>query len=456
MANIPEYKKFLAEQILTEDKVITYRYLSRSVGVGVNVAKQMLYEFHKSQNERKPDSIHATYLVYGVKPSDEPLQDNIEQDGDVEMTSSMPEPELHSEQIPVLTVTLVKEESLHDCLAQHDQVTSIHVYSIGRHPMSDPQLLSDAARQVFEIPCSEDALKLSRKLGNISNSQVKRRDRKGAAVPAPVAVKSEPKPKPSQPLKSEPPKSQATVGKSNAPEKDESKSQAAPSAKAAAPPASSATGSQGKKPPPSMKRGGSGGLMQAFAKAKPKKKVETASQAQSTDAAMSDDGEDDSDAVAAPKNVAPADEAAGRKTRKEREDELKRMMEEDDDDVDEEKEREDTPMEEPEEEPEPEPSVPVAPEEPEEPAEVVSTSKGDGRRRGRKRVMRKKQVMDDQGYLVTIQEAAWESFSEDETPASSSKQAKPAVAAPATAPAAKGKKVGGKGQGNIMSFFAKK
>ncbi|KAI6369283.1 hypothetical protein MCOR25_004464 [Pyricularia grisea] len=452
MTTSAEYKQFLAEQILTEDKVITYRYLGRSLGVRLNVAKQMLYEFHKSQNERKPGTIHATYIVYGVKPNDDSLHGRSQPDGDIEMASSMPEVEETSEQVPVFTVTLVKEENLEDCLAQYEQVTSIHVYSIGRHPMSDPQLLSDAAQQVLQIASTDDPLELNRKLGNISNSQVRRRDRKGLAIPPPATVKSEPKP--SQPVKAEAPKPQGMFGKSNVPAKDESKSQATSSAKSSQAASAASTQSDSKKPPPSMKRGGSGGLMQAFAKAKPKKKAEVAVPSQA-DTAMSDDGEDDSEAVPAPKNAEPADVAAGRKTRKEREEELKRMMEEDDDDVEEEKEREDTPMEEPEEEPEEAP-VPEAPKESEEPAEVVSASTGDGRRRGRKRVMRKKQVMDDQGYLVTIQEAAWESFSEDDTPSSSAKQAKPVVAVQATASAAKGKKAGAKGQGNIMSFFSKK
>ncbi|TLS27136.1 hypothetical protein PpBr36_04613 [Pyricularia pennisetigena] len=453
MAVTTDYKKFLAEQILTEDKVITYRYLGRSLGVRFNAAKQMLYEFHKSQNERKPGAIHATYLVYGVKSNEDSLHGRSQPDGDIEMASSMPEVEENSEQVPVFTVTLVKEENLEDCLAQYEQVTSIHVYSIGRHPMSkDPQLLSDAAQQALQIASADDPLELNRKLGNISNSQVRRRDRKGLAVPPPAAVKSEPKP--SQPVKAEPPKPQGVFGKSNAPAKDESKSQDTSSAKSSQAASAASTQSDSKKPPSSMKRGGSGGLMQAFAKAKPKKKVELTVPSQ-TDTAMSDDGEDDSEAVPAPRNAEPADGAASRKTRKEREEELKRMMEEDDDDVEEEKEREDTPMEEPEEEPEEAPA-PEAPKEPEEPAEVVSASTGDGRRRGRKRVMRKKQIMDDQGYLVTIQEAAWESFSEDETPPSSAKQVKPVVAAPAAASAAKGKKGGAKGQGNIMSFFSKK
>lgn len=55
---------------------------------------------------------------------------------------------------------------------------------------------------------------------------------------------------------------------------------------------------------------------------------------------------------------------------------------------------------------------------------------------------------------VTIQEPGWESFSEDEAPAA----AKKAAAAPSKdSSAAKAKKPAAKaGQGNIMSFFAKK
>lgn len=54
--------------------------------------------------------------------------------------------------------------------------------------------------------------------------------------------------------------------------------------------------------------------------------------------------------------------------------------------------------------------------------------------------------------IVTIQEAAWESFSEDEAPA---KKGTPS-STPASS-AGKPKKAPAKGnQGNIMSFFGKK
>lgn len=53
--------------------------------------------------------------------------------------------------------------------------------------------------------------------------------------------------------------------------------------------------------------------------------------------------------------------------------------------------------------------------------------------------------------IVTKEEPAWESFSEDEPPP------KEATPASTTSSAAKGKKGAGKrGQGNIASFFGKK
>lgn len=101
-------------------------------------------------------------------------------------------------------------------------------------------------------------------------------------------------------------------------------------------------------------------------------------------------------------------------------------------------------------------------------ADVTTTG---GRRRGKRKVMKRVQSRDDEGYLgmlldglfifyiqqlrliftlnyiVTKTEAVWESFSEDEP----GPPPKPKLKA-----AAKGKKGAMTGQGNIMSFFGKK
>lgn len=229
------------------------------------------------------------------------------------------------------------------------------------------------------MPAEDDSVNPLRPLGSIRNPYVRRRERRGTA-PRPVT----PAPKPSS---AKPPASKHVPAAEAAPAvkvKEESKAEKKPASKE-----STTVPSGAKKPAPVPKRGGSGGIMQSFAKAASIPKKEKKPVAEDTSMQLSDDGEDDS--APAPEPMRES-EAAG-KSRKDRQAELRRMMEEDSED-EEEPEKEDTPMEEPEEEapaPEPEKKEP-------EPAEVISST-GDGRRRGKRRVMKKKTVMDDQGYL---------------------------------------------------------
>ncbi|KAI1099366.1 DNA polymerase subunit Cdc27 [Jackrogersella minutella] len=429
-----DYKQYLAQKILTEDQLVTYRLLSRALRIHVNTAKEMLYEFHKWQNDKHPNSLHATYLVYGTKKNVVKVE---EHDGDVEMTDSQNSEEVHppfSDDVPTHTLSLVKEEQLQDVLAEYDEVRSIHVYSLAPHPLKDLQLLADTARQVLELSTTGDVPVSSKAFGSIANPNVHKRERRvpvsrpgPSAAPKqevkPVDVKEEPKVVPQASVKGP---SAAAAKKSNA---------------------------------ASLKRqGSSGGIGQMFAKAaaKPKKPTAKTTGSGTSSAAakaaeedekmaMSDDGEDDAE----PMPEAKDESSSARRSRKDRQAELRRMMEESEEE--EEPEKPESPTEEPmEEEPEPEPEPKT-----EEPAEIVSSASG-GRRRGRRRVMRKKQVMDDKGYLVTIQEQGWESFSEEEKapPPPPKQKPQPTKAESNT----KSKKAAGKGQGqgNIMSFFAKK
>ncbi len=81
----------------------------------------MLYEFHRTQNARKPGCLHASYLVGGVrKPQTNSSTNGINgRNGeDISMqsssflSSSMPEQEEEIEKIPVTTITLAREEDL--------------------------------------------------------------------------------------------------------------------------------------------------------------------------------------------------------------------------------------------------------------------------------------------------------------------------------------------------------
>ncbi|KAK3390860.1 DNA polymerase subunit Cdc27 [Podospora didyma] len=447
-----DYKKFLGETVLTEEKVITYQLLSRALQVNVNVAKQMLYDFHRTQNARRVESVHATYLVYGVKKAEDGTsQSRNGINDDVDMTSSMPEVDSLGEVVPTLTLSLIQEERLRDALAEYEEVSSIHVYSVGPHPAKDLALLADVAQKALMLHGSQD----TKAYATIHNPFVHQRERKDRPVAAPVktapiatkvAPRQEAKPSFFKTAAPAPPKPKGDVKPlAEAPSETEKAT-------------SSATAPFSKKPTPSLKRGGSsnsaGGIMQAFSKAatkKIKKETETSQPAtpsgdDSSIQPLSDDGEDDSEVVPQPKS------RAGQKSKSEREEALRQMMEQDD--VEEEEPAE-TPHEDDRMDDEEPPAEPEPPKE--EKAEVITTS-GDGRRRGKRKIMKKKQIMDDQGYLVTIQEPGWESFSEDEPappPPPKAKAASSGHSGPALA--SKGKKNAPKGsQGSIMSFFSKK
>ncbi|KAI0198092.1 DNA polymerase subunit Cdc27 [Astrocystis sublimbata] len=462
-----DYKQYLAQKLFTEDQLVTYRLLSRALGIHVNRAKEMLYDFHKWQNEKKPSAVYATYVVYGTKSS-RPAKP--ETDGeDVEMTDSQMSVDdafdaPYIDMVPSYTLSLVRQEDLDEALSQYTEVTAIHVYSLAPHPLKDLQILTDVGKQVKKLSKPDRDLKPAKIYGTIVNHSMVRRERRKAS-PKPAVVKPE----------------TTTPAVKPEPEKPKPKTAAERLAAAAA----------AKKPVPaaaSLKRQGSSGIGQMFAKAaanpKKLKKAEEVpaknKKEEEATGAMSDDGEDDStEPMEGVKKT--SDEASGtaRAARKAREAELQAMMEESDEE-EEEKEEAD-PMDD---EPEPEPEAEVEAE-----MEVETDAKGGngkqesdekeeqevvaGRRRGRRRVTKKKQIMDEKGYLVTIQEQGWESFSEDEAPPPKPKiEVKPkpkqeettAAAAVKSEPAAgggKGKKSaaakgGQAGQGNIMSFFSKK
>lgn len=81
----------------------------------------MLFDFHEKQNARKPNSIHATYLISGTRHSvDDTNGTNDRANEDISMRSSpfmssMPEPEDAEPKEEIVTETtllLVREKEL--------------------------------------------------------------------------------------------------------------------------------------------------------------------------------------------------------------------------------------------------------------------------------------------------------------------------------------------------------
>lgn len=81
----------------------------------------MLYDFHRSENSKKPNSVNATYIVTGIQQNQEKLPSNGSQPkgGGDEIMQSSPFMSSQMQQqdeladIPeVTTITLVREEEL--------------------------------------------------------------------------------------------------------------------------------------------------------------------------------------------------------------------------------------------------------------------------------------------------------------------------------------------------------
>lgn len=424
----------------------------------------MLYEFHHKQNSKKPGTVHATYLITGTKRdvqtngvhSQEDGEDTVMRSSPPLPSSSIPQPDETTATITVRSIMLVKEEHLDRAKDLFENITSIHIYSLQANSLNDFQPLTDCNRRVAAEYASEDPLKEWKQYGVIQNPHVKRRTRKTGPPPAAV-----PPPKP------EPAKAKAAAAAAAKSSTAEIKETARPSSKGSG----AHSQPEGTSKPATLKKEASS-IFKSFAKgaAKPKKRDSQQSSAAASPAlaaepddvpmtGFSDDDDDDQAGSGLPDEEVKAPTG---KSRKEREAELQAMMDQEDEPM------EDAATPAADEEKHDEGAIDKVESQPkDEPKDTVTVE--NGRRRGRRRVMKKKTVKDEDGYLgelvplhrptcdltdfyaVTREEAAWESFSEEERAPK-----KPKVQAPSATKPSAGKKAGKPGQGNIMSFFSKK
>ncbi|KXL50038.1 hypothetical protein M433DRAFT_88910 [Acidomyces richmondensis BFW] len=447
----PDATEYLAINVLNEEQLVSYRMLSRALKVHSNLAKCMLEDFHRKQNAKKSGSVHATYLLTGTRRNEQSTQSNgmhnRDKDGDTVMQSSPPFPsssaakseEAEVEPVPLKSVVLVKEEHLEQAKATFEDITSLHVYSLEAHGLGDLQLLTECNRKIAASYASEDPLQATRQYGVIQNPKVKRRtlgrkslqppaDRLNAIGPAERAVLTAPRM-----LKTS---DEGLLQDSNL---------LSQSSSANVPPDAPM------KPKTAKKQ--SSDIFKSFAKSKtklknnePQQSVDGSPAREVEDEPMMDFSEEEADDVTDDEATEKLSVPTG-KSKKEREAELKAMMDKEDEVAEgsaqsmpnkaAQEDEEDITVD----------RLPV--EMIEEPQETVVVE--NGRRRGRRRVMKKKTVKDEDGYLVTKEEAVWESFSEDDPVP---KKAKLPSASSTNKPGAK--KMAKAGQGNIMSFFSKK
>nr|XP_055036824.1 DNA polymerase delta subunit 3 [Misgurnus anguillicaudatus] len=105
------YLDNIDEFINDHNKIVTYKWLSLTLGVHVNTAKQMLYHYlEKKRTESSKTALHATYLVTGKSVKD----------GNT----------CHK-------VSVVPEDKLEAIKAKMDVTISVHVYSVQRAELKD-------------------------------------------------------------------------------------------------------------------------------------------------------------------------------------------------------------------------------------------------------------------------------------------------------------------------------
>ena len=493
-----DFKKYLTTEILSEQRTVTYRLLARALRVHVNAAKCMLYEFYEEEIRRKPGSVYVTYLISGVKKGEAVPQSNGVNGHNVEsqddamppsspppFTSSMLDPSEPGSQHPPTSqavhsaakaITLVREEQLDSVRQQYQAISCVHIYSISPGRIPDINALSDTNRSLYADHFrKEDPLIHNKDFGVIINAQVRRRTGKRPVIPdAPVA------PQPDIKATSRKENQSANVTRdSSAGTKEPSESKRPGSS------GKTAAALSGAKPPV-LKRDSSDFFKKAFggAKSKTKQPISAASSqkkegASQEDARMFSDNDDDAQSddsalfldtgkrrTSNKRSSAEASEII--EDRKDKAAKLRKMMDSDDEEEKPVPKTEDgaglsQDKVEADEDEDEEKGAAWSESETESTTVAPAAPPEKGRRRGKRKVMKKRTTKDEEGYLVTKEEAVWESFSESE-PEQKPTKAKPSVPAnsgqarskisntpSASAPAAKAK-----GKPDIMKFFGKK
>ncbi|KAI5785528.1 DNA polymerase subunit Cdc27-domain-containing protein [Peziza echinospora] len=224
------YTKHLKHTLHTDEQSITYRQLSRSLGVHVNVAKEMLYEFHRGG---KGGGCSATYVLSGLRRKEAGVGgvgsaastssaspsggkdedgDEVMGDGDGGSASQMESTQGSGggseggdgsggsgsgERGVVRSIVLVSEEKLEETRKSFLVLSSIHIYSLSPAPVKDLLCLADNSLDVQRQDAAvEDPQELGRRFGSIVNVTATRR-----VGPRGVAYPTAPPPPPPQPKK---------------------------------------------------------------------------------------------------------------------------------------------------------------------------------------------------------------------------------------------------------------
>lgn len=97
-------------------------FAAAEIGCGIDtddLLNSILFEFHRNENAKKPQTVHATYVISGIQRAPEPAPTNGHADDEDAMMqsspylpSSMPNQDASSDSIRTTSIVLAREEDL--------------------------------------------------------------------------------------------------------------------------------------------------------------------------------------------------------------------------------------------------------------------------------------------------------------------------------------------------------
>uniref|UniRef100_A0A3P8X769 DNA polymerase delta subunit 3 n=1 Tax=Cynoglossus semilaevis TaxID=244447 RepID=A0A3P8X769_CYNSE len=155
------YLDNIDEYVNDHDKIVTYKWLSLTLGVHVNTAKQMLYHYLDHKRKESSAQLHATYLVSGK----------------------------FVDKGQTVSLILQYEESLY-CKARMSLIVSVHVYSVQKALLRDSSPLYsvdyDAVRDHLQSCAKYSAIRCTSAVPLSSVELQQARERQPAPTPEPV------------------------------------------------------------------------------------------------------------------------------------------------------------------------------------------------------------------------------------------------------------------------------
>ncbi|GAA6227887.1 DNA polymerase delta subunit 3 isoform X3 [Lates japonicus] len=161
------YLDNIDEFVNDHNKIVTYKWLSLTLGVHVNTAKQMLYHYLDHKRKESSAQLHATYLVSGK------FVDNGQ-------TSHK--------------ISVVREDQLEDFKAKMSLIVSVHVYSVQKALLKDSSPLYsvdyDAVKDNLKNCSKYSAICCSSAVPMSSQELQQRREMQRAPTPEPAVKKT--------------------------------------------------------------------------------------------------------------------------------------------------------------------------------------------------------------------------------------------------------------------------